>query len=285
MKSELKQSSSEIETLRQQQSEYESKIKELTGIAENKDIEQLQEKLAEYEQQQMFNHREETAAYREADPLVSLMEQAEQLADKYDVDADVLTDVLALDDEQQQENQLLELLPHASERDKAKLFRIIEDIDPIIERRNSMFQNAEQALAEAKVVEEERLKYEAAEKASLRANVTRNVVERVQSKLPFLAGVDGLDMAEVQKNASETDPSVLHPVDHAYNAVSAQLLPSVVREYVSMRKEIEVLTDRLAEYESAEPSMSGQTKQTVSPSGVSSEMSFTDSINAALGDL
>ena len=79
----------------------------------------------------------------------------------------------------------------------------------------------------------------------------------MQKKLPFLSSIDGLDMKTIQEKAAEVDPSVIHPVDYTYNSVSAQILPSVIREYMSMRKENEVLTDRLAEYEGAEPTMSG----------------------------
>ena len=146
-------------------------------------------------------------------------------------------------------------------------------------RRQKLLENAEGALAEAKLVDEQKEAQTAAETAQLRVNVTRNVIERVQQKLPFLSGIDGLDMETVQTKAAEADPSVIHPVDHAYNAVSAQLLPNIVREYVSMRKENEALTDRLAEYEGAEPTMSGQSGGTVA----NADMSFEQSIAAALG--
>jgi hypothetical protein len=146
-----------------------------------------------------------------------------------------------------------------------------------------LYENSEAALAEAKVVEEQRETQMAAEKAKLRTNVTRNVIERVQQKLPFLAGLDNLDMGNIQKKAAESDPAVIHPVDHAYNAVSAQLLPNIVRAYMSMRKENDLLTDRLADYEGAEPAMSGQTKNVDSTSGLTSDMSFEESIAAALG--
>lgn len=285
LKSELKTSRSELEQLRQAKVEYESKIKELTGIAESKDVEQLQQKLAEYEQRQMFSNLEETTAYKQAvtEPLSALMEQADQIAEKYEVDTDVLIDILALDDPEAQEEQLAELLPNASDRDKAKLFRIMEEVDPIIERRTKLFQNAEQALAEAKLLEEQRSAEEAATRARLRQNVTRNVVDRVKEKLPFLSGIESVDLDAIHKKASEADPSVLHPVDHAFNAVSAQLLPTVVREYVSLRREVESLTDRLAEYENAEPRMSGGSK--TSQSSVSSDASFADRVNAALASM
>ena len=285
LKTELKSSKSELDMLRQQQQEYESKIKELTGLTESKDLEALQEKLSVYENQQLLNNLEATDAYKEAvtNPLAALVSQAEEIADKYDVDADALVDIMGLQDQQQQDEQLSELLPSATDRDKARLYRIIEDIDPIIARRDNLFQNAEQALAEANALSEKKEMQLAAEKAELRANVTRNVIERVNQKLPFLSGIDGLDMDKVQSQAAESDPSVIHPVDYAYNAVSAQLLPTVVREYVSMRKENELLTDRLAEYEGAEPTVSGQAKPSVGATGVADDMSFEQSIDKLLG--
>src|SRR5210317_1155353 len=61
LKTELKTNRSELEQLRQQSKEYESKIQELTGLVENKDVEQLQSKL------------EQTQAYQTAvsEPLAA----------------------------------------------------------------------------------------------------------------------------------------------------------------------------------------------------------------------
>ena len=285
LKTELKTNRSELEQLRQQSKEYESKIQELTGLAESKDVEQMQEKLAEYEQQQALSNLEQTPAYKQivSEPLEALVEQADQIADKYEVDSDSLIDILALDDPEEQEEQLGELLPDASDRDKAKIYRIMEDIDPILKRREKLYENADAALVEAKNLEEQQQAATAAEQAQLRQNITRNVVERVQQKLPFLKGIEGLDMSAIQQKASETDPNVLHPVDHAYNAVSAQVFPTVIRQYLEMRKEVESLTDRLAEYEDAEPAMSGQTKAPAASSGVPESGSFEERVNAALG--
>ena len=159
----------------------------------------------------------------------------------------------------------------------------MEDIDPILDRRQNLYENADAALAEAKQLQEQQQAAVATENAQLRQNITRNVVERVQQKLPFLNGIEGLDMSAIQQKASETDPSVMHPVDHAYNAVSAQVFPTVVRQYLEMRKEVELLTDRLAEYEEAEPAMSGQTKAPATRAGVSDTASFEERVNAALG--
>ena len=285
LKTELKTNRSELDQLRQQSKEYESKIQELTGLAESKDVEQMQETLAQYEQERSLTNLEQTKAYKQAvtEPLASLVEQADQMADKYDVDADALIDVLSLDDPQEQEEQLAELLPNASDRDKAKIYRIMEDIDPILQRRANLYENADGALAEAKQLEEQQTAAASAETAQQRQNITKNVVQRVQEKLPFLKGIEGLDMTAIQKKASDIDPSAMHPVDHAYNAVSAQVFPTIVRQYLGMQKEMEALTDRLAEYEEVEPAMSGQTKDSSTRAGMSDSGSFEERVNAALG--
>jgi len=285
LKTELRTNRSELEQLRQQSTEYESRIQELTALAENKDVEQLQERLAQYEQQQALTNLEQTEAYQAAinEPLSALVEQADQIADKYDVDSDSLIDVISLDDVDEQEAQLAELLPDASDRDKARIFRIMEDVNPILDRRQHLYENAEAALAEANQLEEQKALAATAEKVQLRQNVTRNVVERVQQKLPFLQGIEEVDMESIQQRASDTDPAVLHPVDHAYNSVSAQLLPTIVKNYLQSQKEIEMLTNQLAEYEDSEPAMSGQTRSSANPSGLTDDMTFEQRINAALG--
>ena len=288
LKSELKTSTSELEQLRQKQVEYESQIKELTGLAESQDVEQLQTKLAEYEKKQMFSDLENTSAFKQAvtEPLNQLLQQSEQIAEKYDVTVESLLDIFSLTSPEEQQEQLAELLPNANDRDKAKIYRIMEDMEPIFERRAKLFEQSGEALAEAKMLDEQARNAEAGERLKLRQNVTRNVVERVEAKLPFLKGIEGLDLSAVREKAASVDPTAVHPVDFAYNAVSAQILPAVVREYATLRKEVETLTDRLAEYEDAEPKMSGSqpsSKRLSQKAGA--DISFEDRVNAAFATI
>lgn len=286
LKAELKAVTSELETLRQESSEKDSKVKELSGEVDRNDIEALQEKLAEYEREKMFTDLEETEAYKAAvtEPLDNLIDNTREIAEKYDISPDELVDALAIQDTQAQDERISELLVDASDRDKARIFRIIDDLNPILEKRASMLENAEEALGEAELAAEKREEAAAAERASERVNAARNVVARVQKKLPFLSGIEGLDMDAIQKKAAEVDPSVIHPVDYTYNSVSAQILPSIIREYVSMRKENDVLTDRLAEYEDAEPKMSGSSPAS-GKNKAGSDVSFADAVDAAFAGL
>ena len=280
LKAELKASTDELDALRQQASETDSKVKELTGAAEANDIEALQKKLAKYESDKMFTNLEDTEVYKLSvtEPLDKLIDTTREIAEKYDISPDDLVDALAIKDSTEQDETLGELLSDATDRDRAKVYRVIEDISPILAKRASMMENAEEALNEANAAQEKQGEVQAAERAKERQNAARNVVARVQKKLPFLSGIEGLDMKSIQSKAAEVDPSVIHPVDYTYNSVSAQILPSIIREYVGMRKENDVLTDRLAEYEGAEPSMSGSTPSSTT---VDTKQSFEDRIEAA----
>ena len=285
LKTELKAVTSELEELRQASTEKDSKVQELSGEINKDEVSALKERLEEFEREKMFTDLEETDAYKNAvtKPIDALIDSTREIAEKYEVSPDELVDILAMDDQQQQDERISELLVDASDRDKARIYRIIEDLSPILEKRVSMLENADEALGEAKLAAEKKEESLAAERASERANAARNVVARVQKKLPFLSGIEGLDMKAIQQKAAEVDPSVIHPVDYTYNSVSAQILPSVIREYVGMRKENELLTDRLAEYEDAEPTMSGSAPST--EGSATKKASFADAVDAAFAGM
>ena len=284
LKDELKSNRSEVDQLRQTLKEQESQMQEMSGLVENKDINALQRQVANYEHEKSFNDLEGTTAYRQAvtTPLETLMAQATEVADKWEIDSDALIDAIALTDTEAQDTALEDLLPAANDRDRAKIYRVIEDIAPILQRRNILIENAGDALQEAQMLEERRYVAEATTRAEERTNVTRNVVNRVNEKLPFLSGIENLDMGAIQTKAAGTDPSVVHPVDFAYNAVAAQLLPTIVREYLTSRKELDAITSKLAEYEDAEPTVGGAPAADGTRRS-SADLSFADSIAAALG--
>lgn len=285
LKSELKTSRTELEDLRQLTREQSSKLEEMAALVENRDIETLQKQIESYETDKAFTDLESTEAYIQniTEPINELMSTAADIADHYDVESDVLVDIISLDKPEDQDAALEQYFPEMSARDKAKVYRIIESVDPILQHRQEMIENVDVALNEAKALEEQKAAADLAEKVQMRQNVTKNVVQRVGEKLPFLNSIEDLDMGAVQEKASELDPSVVHPVDFAYGAVAAELLPKVVREYFTSQKEIETLMAKLSEYEDAEPTMSGAPASDSKPGVVTDDMSFEQAIAAALG--
>ena len=255
----------------------------MSGLVENRDIDKLQEAVSDYEYDRAFDNLEDTVAYKEAitNPLNDLMDRATQIGDHYNVDSDTVIDILSIEDQTEQDAALQQHFGEATDRDRASLYRLIDAVDPLLQQRQQMYENVEQALNEANLLEEQRVNNEKASAAKHRSNVTENVVNRVSEKLPFLQGVEGLDMQSIKTKVSETDPDLVHPVDFAYNAVAAQLLPVVVKQYMSSRKDVDNLMDKLSSYEDAEPTMSG-TPASDSPNARSGDLSFSEAISAAL---
>ena len=257
----------------------------MAALVENRDIETLQKQIESYETDKAFTDLESTEAYIQniTEPINELMSTAADIADHYDVESDVLVDIISLDKAEDQDAALEPHFPEMSARDKAKVYRIIENVDPILQHRQEMIENVDVALNEAKALEEQKAAADLAEKVQMRQNVTKNVVQRVGEKLPFLNSIGDLDMGAIQEKASELDPTVVHPVDFAYGAVAAELLPKVVREYFTSQKEIETLMAKLSDYEDAEPTMSGAPASDSKPGVVTEDMSFEQAIAAALG--
>jgi hypothetical protein len=162
----------------------------------------------------------------------------------------------------------------------------LEDIEPLRAKRAALESGAAEAVREAQLLEEERLKSESAKRANARKVAAQNVMSRIKDKLPFLTNAEGLDLAAVEAKASAVDPAVLHPVDLAYNATAGQLLPVMARQFLAMRKEVESLTARLAEYDDAEPRTPGSGR--VNPgsgSKAGAELTFEEAIQQRLASM
>jgi len=285
LKTELKTERVERETLTQRAKEAEAKVAELEGVVGSETVETLQQRVQEYENAQMLTNLEQTDAYHDAvvAPLENIFTHVESLADAHGVDYESLVDAMTIEDGGEQEVRVAELLVDASDRDKAVFYRLAAEIEPILERRDNLHNNADAALREAALLSEESNKISLAEKAAQRVDVTKNVTQRIKEKVPFLSGFENLDLDAIQKEAADVDPTVVHSVDFAYQAVAARLLPSMVKEYASSQKLIEELTKQLASYEDAEPQLSGGTNSAPLAGSASGSGDFASSIESLLG--
>jgi len=285
LKTELKSERVERESLTQRAKEAEAKVAELEGVVGSETVETLQQRVQEYENQRMLTSLEQTDAYNEAvmQPLGQIFTGVEKLAEAHGVDYESLVDAMTIEDAAQQEEVVAELMATASDRDKAVFYRLAAEIDPILQRRDNLRSNADEALREANLVSEEREKIALADRAAQRVEVTKNVTQRIKDKVPFLSGFEGLDLEGIQKEAADVDPTVVHSVDFAYQAVAARLLPSMVKEYASSQKLIEELTSKLASYEDAEPKLSGGTNSAPLAGSASKSGDFASSIESILG--
>lgn len=285
LKSELKSSKTRLQELENTLSEREARLEELKAIADNPEYEQLKAKVETYEKELLVTKLESSPIYKElvAEPLSQLVSEADAIAEKYSVDANELLDAIALDDEAAQDEALSDLLATANDRDRFRIYKIVEQIKPILHQRAVLQENAQEALQEAELLQQAQTQQQLAERAAERKQAATAVAEQIGRKLTFLDGIDGVDLKAITQRVAEQDISTLTPVDSAFHAFSAQLLPKVAREYLTLRKELDVLTDKLAKYDRATPRAGGGGS---SPAGVPSGndgKSFMDAVTAAFG--
>ena len=285
LKSELKTYRSRAEELEQTVSQKESRLQELQALADNPEYQQLQERIAEYEQQMLVSKLESSHAYKTLveQPLANLVQEADGIAEKYSLDSNTLIEAIAEGDEAAQEEQLSELLANASDRDKFRVYKIIEEVRPILEQRRVLQEHAEAALREAEELDSQRQQQSLIERVQQRQEAANAVADKLKNKLTFLSGVEGVDLTVLAKEAAELEPSTLDPVTGTYQAMAAKLLPKMAAQYMNLQKEIDTLTERLAEFDRAAPKAGGGSLNTSGTPTMPDGKSFLDAVTAAFG--
>lgn len=285
LKAELKTYKTRAEELEQDTMQKATRLQELEALADNPEYQQLQERVAQYEQQMIVSKLEQSQAYQHLveQPLMQLVSEADAIAEKYQVDGNGLLDVIAMSDEAAQEEQLAELLATASDRDKFRIYKIIEEVKPILEQRRVLQENAQAALEEAEALDREQHQMALVQKVQQRQEAANAVADKLRSKVAFLNGVEGVDLNQIAKEAAQIDPASLDHVNSTYQAMAAKLLPKMAAQYMNLQKEIDSLTSRLADYDRSAPKAGGGSLNSNSASSSMDSKSFVDAVAAAFG--
>lgn len=285
LKAELKEFKTRAQELEQVATQKDNRLQELEALANNPEYQQLQEQIQQYEQHMMFNRLEQSSVYQQQveQPLRSLMAETDTIAEKYSIDPNTLIDAIAESDEATQEEMLSEVLANASDRDKFRIYKIIEEVQPILARRQLIMQNVQDALAEAEMLEQTRQQQQLAERAEQRREAAKAVADKLRSKLTFLSAIDGLDMNQLTEEAAAFEPAQADAVTGAYQTMAAKLLPKMASQYLALQKEVDALTERLAEYDNARPKAGGGALATGGAPTTADGKSFLEAVTAAFG--
>ena len=285
LKSELKTYRSRAEELEQTVSQRDHRLQELQALADNTESQELQKRVSEYESQMLVSKLENSHAYKTLvdEPLSNLVNEADIISQKYSLDPNALIDAISESDEAAQDELLTELLVNVSDRDKSRVYKIIEEVHPILEHRDVLRQNAQAALREAEELDNQRQQQTLAQRVQQRQEAASAVADKLKSKLTFLSGVKDVDLAAIAKEAAELEPSTLDPVTGTYQAMAAKLLPKMAIQYMSLQKEIDTLTEQLAEYDRATPRAGGGSLNTSGTPTAADGKSFLDAVTAAFG--
>ena len=282
IKNELKQANTELSNARQKLEERERLIQELES--RTKESEEVEQTIAQYERTLAITKLESTKAYQNEvqAPMVRIVETVDNIASKYEIDSDELIEVLSYSDRDRQDDALDNLLQGVKERDKLAIYALAEQVPLIVARKQLLSENAAEALAELEQIDSEQAKQELARSYELRQQAAQQVHDKLISKVPFLKTIEDLDFSNVTKRAGDTDFDGLDIHNKVYSKIAGDMLPKIVREFASLRSELEDALDELESFKKSSPktgSGSGSsTGQTNRASG-----SFVDAINAALG--
>jgi hypothetical protein len=282
IKTELKQANTELSHLRQELEERSRLVEELQSrTKENEEVEQT---IAQYEQALAITKLESTKAYQNEiqAPMVQIVETADAIASKYGIDSDELIEALSYSDRDQQDNALENLLEGVKERDKLAIYALAEQVPLIVARKQLLSENAAAALAELEQIDAESAKQQHAKSHELRHQAAQQVHDKLVSKVPFLKTIEDLDFTNVTKRAGDTDFDGLDLHNKVYSKIAGDVFPKIVREFASLRSELEDALDELESFKKASPKTgSGSASNTGQAPRMSG--SFVDAINQALG--
>lgn len=275
----LKARAAELESELQQR---EARLQELEALANDPKVKDVTERAEEYEQAMILRNLESSSAYKQLvkEPLNRIVTEMDAIAEKYSIDPDTLVEVSVMEDEAAQDERLEELLVNASLRDRSRIYNLIEQTKPILEQRRALHENAQEALREAEAIEQENRQAELAERARTRLEAASAVVKRMESKMPFLTTLDGVDLKALAAEVGKMDPGSLNPALASYHMMAGKLFPTLANAYLGMRFEVEKLTDRLADYDRAGSPLNGGTAAGNEPG--SDDEPFEASLNRKL---
>lgn len=282
IKNELKQANTDLLQARQQLEERDRLVQELQS--RTKDSEEVEQTIAQYEQALAITKLESTKAYQNEvqAPMVRIVETVDSIAAKYEIDSDELIEVLSYSDRDRQDDALENLLQGVKERDKLAIYALAEQVPLIVARKQLLSDNAAEALAELEQIDSAQAKQELAKAYELRQQAAQQVHDKLISKVPFLKTIEDLDFSNVTKRAGDTDFDGLDLHNKVYSKIAGDMLPKIVREFASLRSELEDALDELESFKKSSPKTgsgsASSTGQTTRASG-----SFVDAINAALG--
>jgi len=191
-----------------------------------------------------------------------------------------LIDAIDIEDQAEQDEAFDELLSGVNDSDRLKIFALAEKLPAIMAERVKLEANSKEAAAEL----DARSKVER-DKAALAAVTERKaavelVADRVVKKLPFLTASDKFTLDSIKTKVADADLDALDVSTKAYNAYAGWLLPQFANERKAFVKDIETLTDELAKYKKANPSLNGNAAHSASVSD--DNLTFEQAVERAM---
>lgn len=228
-------------------SQYEKRIKE------------LEERDAENEKFRSIHDVVNSRSFQEEiiRPSEEIGAAVEELAKSYDIDPSTIKDVMKIEDSAELRRKLREVTDGWNPMDAAELAGHAKKLREIVNKSQSMIDNAENAKRELKFIEEtEAKKKSEAEQIAIRA-ANEAVEKQINEKFTFLK--DHPEVLEQIKNASFEDTP-------ANRALAAKLAPMVTKLndlYLAEKQRVLQLQEEISKRNQAKPNPSTTVSQPI----------------------
>ena len=233
-----------IKELEETLAQREARLQELEGFAAERET--LKQQQAEWETEMKVVKLERTPEFVKTvtGPIEKTEPRARDLAETYGMDEGKLFKAFTEGTEKDRRAALKEATDglDVDVDDSFEIRELIKQYLPIIEKRESLYADADKALAELAARREGETAQQAAARAEERVKAADLVASRVSAALPYLKShVDAL--LPVIKS---TNLDTISPEDAVYNAMAGTLLAKMNGEYKTLRAQLDEALDELA---------------------------------------
>lgn len=218
---------------------------------------ELEEKTKQYEQELSVLELTKTEAWQKEikEPTRAISDNLVEIADRYGIDYDKLAEAVENRDNKVARAMIKDLVSgmDVSPDDLYEINDLRGKMQPILQRMDDLYANADKALLELKARSEQETAEQIAARAEERRKATSLVAERVAAKIPLLAE----EIKTLSSQVGDTDFDALDPQNKAYNALAGNLLPKMLKQLSQLKSEYDTALDELEKFRRAKPNPGG----------------------------
>lgn len=174
-------------------------------------------------------------------PAEMIFKKAEELAEQYEGDAEVIKNIIRTRDRKAQNEMIKEQLQDMSDFDRNEVYRMVQDFGKLVEKREMMLEDAEKSIER---IEAQRIEEENKAREEQRRNVQtiqKEIWDKYQDKIPGLLDESGEPTAELKSLMAKglsIDFSKAKGRDQAYASFAGVVLPFLVKQMNQQSKEL-----------------------------------------------
>ena len=213
-------------------------------------------------------------------PAADIFTRSDALAELYETEPAILRAIIKERDRKTQNELIADHLKDFSDFDRNEAYRMIQDFNGLVSKREQMLAKAEQTIEKSKVARIESEKKLLADQRTAVQTMQKDIWGKYKEHIPGFVedGADTPALKQLMAKALSIDFSQAKARDQAYAAFAGTALPHAVNEIAALKK-------RLSAYEKADGKATKQApgaggSVTPTPSGEKAPKTFMDAMAA-----